>query len=91
MSMDANPYAGALAEETAYFDEHSDDLLRKYPNRYLLIVGSSVKGDFSTHESALAEGVRRFDAKPFLVRRTGDKAPVLTAPALSLGLLSCQR
>ena len=91
MNMDTNPYAGVLAEETAFFDEHSDDLLRKYPNRYLLIAGSSVQGDFGSHESALAEGIRRFDAKPYLVRRTGDKTPVLTAPALALGLLSCQR
>ena len=79
-----------LAVETAYFDEHFEELLLAHPNRFLLIHGTEVIGDFASRPEAVAEGVRRFGRGPFLVRRTGDKAPEFTAPALALGLLQCR-
>ena len=80
-----------LGAETAYFDANAEQLLLAYPNRFLLIHGEEVIGDFERHSEAVGEGVRRFGRGPFLVRRTGDKAPEFTAPALSLGLLQCRR
>ncbi len=80
-----------LAAETAYFDTNAKELLLTYPNRYLLIHGEEVIGDFERHSEAVAEGARRFGRGPFLVRRTGDKAIEFSAPALSLGILQCQR
>ena len=82
---------GLLAVETAYYDEHAQDLLLTYPNRFLLIHGDTVIGDYASRSEALAEGVRRYGRGPFLVRRTGDKALELTAPALTLGLLQYPR
>ena len=79
-----------LDVETRYFDEHANELLLEYPNRFLLIYGEAVIGNFELHADAVAEGVRRFGENPFLVRRTGDKAPCISAPALTLGLLQCQ-
>ena len=76
-----------LGVETRWYDEHAKDLLLAHPNRYLLISGEAVIGHYEHHSEAVAEGVRRYGQGPFLVRRTGDKAPVLTVPALTLGLL----
>ena len=81
---------GLLAVETAYYDEHAEQLLLTYPNRFLLIFGDEVIGDYETRSEAVGEGVRRYGLGPFLVRRTGDKALELTAPALTLGLLQCR-
>ena len=80
-----------LKAEIAYYDEHSKELLLKYPNRFVLIHDDQLIGDFESRAEAVAEGVRRYGRGPFLIRRTGDKQIVLTAPALSLGLLQCQR
>ncbi len=82
---------GLLAVETAYYDEHAEQLLLTYPNRFLLISGDEVIGDFERHSEAVAEGVRRYGRGPFLVRRTGDKTLELIAPALTLGLLQGRR
>ena len=82
---------GLLAAETAYYDEHAEELLLTYPNRFLLISRDEVIGDYESRSEAVAEGVRRYGQGPFLVRRTGDKALELTAPALTLGLLQCRR
>ena len=88
--MEANE-TGLLAVETAYYDEYAQQLLLTYPNRFLLIRGEKVIGDYESRSEAVAEGVRRYGQGPFLVRRTGDKTLELTAPALNLGLLQCQR
>ena len=82
---------GMLDTEIAYYDEHAEELLLTYPNRYVLIYGDKLIGTFESRSDAVGEGVRRYGRGPFLVRRTGDKQLVLTAPALSLGLLQCRR
>lgn len=80
-----------LKAEIAYYDQHAEKLLLTYPNRFVLIHGDQLIGDFERHSEAVGEGVRRYGRGPFLVRRTGDKQRKFTAPALSLGLLQCQR
>ena len=79
-----------LDAETSYFDKHAKELLLEYPNRFLLIHGETVVGSFENHSDAVAEGIRQFGENPFLIRRTGDTAPLVSAPALTLGLLQCQ-
>ena len=73
-----------LATETAYFESNAKELLLTYPNRYLLIHGEEVIGDFERHSEAVVEGARRFGRGPFLVRRTGDKALRFFAPAVPM-------
>ena len=82
---------GLLKAEIAYYDEHLEELLLKYPNRFVLIHDAQLIGNFESRAEAVGEGVRRYGRGPFLIRRTGDKQIVLTAPALSLGLLQCRR
>ncbi len=79
-----------LQVESEFYERMRDELLMKYPNRVLLIHGQKVEGDFATVDAAVTEGVRKFGSGPFLVRRSGDDEPTLTAPALTLGILQCQ-
>ena len=44
-----------LKEEFEYYLEHQDELLQKYNNRYIVIVGSKVVGDYASNEEALIE------------------------------------
>ena len=80
-----------LSVECSFFDDHRDELLLQYPNRYLLIFRDQVIGNFAKEDDAIYEGCRQFGDRPFLVRRTGDTEPVLRAPALALGILKCQQ
>ena len=64
---------GLLKAEISYYDEHTEELLLTYPNRFVLIHGDQLIGDFESRSDAVAEGVRRYGRGPFLVRRTGDK------------------
>lgn len=80
-----------LSVECTYYDENRDKLLLQYPNRYLLIFGDRVIGNYAKDDDAIYEGCRQFGDKPFLVRRSGDTAPELNAPALALGILKCQQ
>ncbi len=79
-----------LQRESAFFERNRDELLLKYPNRVLLIHGEKVEGNFPTESDAITEGVRKFGSGPFLVRRLGEDEPVVSIPALSLGLLRGQ-
>lgn len=79
-----------LQKESAFFESNKKRLLLEYPNRVLLIYGEKVEGNFPTVADAIAEGVRKFGSGPFLVRRSGEDEPVVSIPALSLGLLRCQ-
>ena len=78
---------GPLAEEQAYYDKHANDLLLQHPNRHLLIHGSELVGHFESLDEAVANGIRLYGRKPFLVRRAGDRQTTFSVPALSLGVL----
>ena len=78
-----------LHRESAFLESNKKQLLLKCPNLVLLIHGEKVEGNFPTVADAITEGVRKFGSGPFLVRRSGEDEPVVSIPALSLGLLRC--
>ncbi|MCY4673080.1 MAG: hypothetical protein OXD43_04820 [Bacteroidetes bacterium] len=80
-------FRNLLQEETAFYEKNREALLLQYPNRVLLIHGDKLQGDFLTVDDAVTEGVRRFGSGPFLVRKSGEEEPVVSVPALTLGLL----
>lgn len=53
----------------------------------VLIHGDELAGVFGTTTEALAEGARRFGRGPFLVRPVSSEEPIVSNPALSLGIL----
>lgn len=77
---------GLLATELAFFEKHREEFALKYAGRYLLVYGDALVGHFDTLEAAIDEGVRRFGAGPFLARGAGQDAPILSVPALTLGV-----
>ena len=79
-----------LGEEFQFYEQNKEALIRDYLNRYLLIKGSEVIGSYSTEGQAIGEGVRRYGTEPFLVRLTGEDTPVVSVPALTLGIPLCR-
>lgn len=86
--MSIQNYDDLLQTEIDFYERERRTLLLEYPNRILLIHGENVEGDFDTQDAAVAEGVARFGSEPFLVRRSGEDTPLVSAPALTLGALS---
>ena len=82
--------ANLLQDEVAFFDQNSEEFLRKYKGRFLLIKGAKLVGHYPTRSNAVTEGVRRFGKGPFLVRVPGEEVPVFAMPSLALGLLQGQ-
>ena len=76
-----------LVEETEFYAHHKEKLVHEHPSRHLLIKGSELIGSYPTADQAVGEGVRRYGTGPFLVRLAGEDTPVVSAPALTLGLL----
>ena len=66
-----------LEVEAAFYERERDALAAEYPERYLLIYGDRLIGDFATMGEATAEGVRRFGAGPFLTRLAGADEPAV--------------
>ena len=82
-----NPKSGSiLGEEKEFLEQNRDRFVKEHPNQYLLIKGRELVGSFDTQTEAVDEGIRLFCAGPFLVRKAGEDAPVLSNPALSLGV-----
>ena len=76
-----------LAEELEFYNHHMEKFLHEYTNRYILIKGKELVGDFATKDEAVGEGVCQFGTGPFLVRLSGEETAEASIPALSLGLL----
>src|SRR5664279_3859517 len=59
-----------------------------HANQFVVIKSEDVLGFSPTIEEALSAGTARYGLDSFLVRQVGTDEQVLTAPALTLGLLS---
>ena len=83
-----NDVADPLAKEKAYLRSNQAELAAKYPGKYLLIKGASVRGAFETYEQGITEGTKLLGRGPFLVRSVlqPDDAEAPSIPALSVGV-----
>ena len=79
-----------LTDELKFYESNKDVLIRDYLNRHVLIKGSKVIASFSTEGRAIGEGVRLFGSEPFLVRLAGEDTPIVSVPALTLGIPLCR-
>jgi hypothetical protein len=67
----------SLEREIATFRIHLPTLLARDTGRFVLIHGDTVVGVWDTKADALAEGYRRFDLEPFLVKRiVAEEKPI---------------
>lgn len=76
-----------LNEEIQYFDESLEDWLKQYPGMVALVKGRNLIGVYNTEEEALAEGARRYQLQPYLIRHIVREQPNISVPALTLGIL----
>lgn len=54
---------------------------------FVLIHSDELIGIYEVEAQALSEGARRFGREPFLVRQVREDEPVVSNPALNLGIL----
>ena len=76
-----------LSEERDFFDRSLPEWLGKFPGKVALVKGQELIGVFDSEQNALAEGARRFQLQPFLIRRVQDVPADIRIPALTLGIL----
>jgi len=57
------------------------------PGKFALIRGEDLVGLYDTQEAALSAGTERFGLTALFIRKVGDEVMVVSAPALSLGIL----
>jgi hypothetical protein len=76
-----------LETERHFFEQNREDLLRKFPGKFLVIKEEQVHGPFESIEDALSGGATEYGMTSFLVRRTDQVPEEAAIPALMLGIL----
>lgn len=69
-----------LDKEFQYYLDHQSELVKKYKNRFVVVVGEDVVGDYPTHEQALFGSMKKYKLGTFLIQKCteGDEAYTLT-------------
>jgi hypothetical protein len=57
-----------LEKEFKYYREQQSELLKKYNNRIVVIVGTEVVGDYDNYEQALFKTAEKYEPGTFLVQ-----------------------
>jgi len=67
---------GTLDKEFSYYLNHQNELVKKYRNRFLTIIGEKVVGDYDSFEQALFRSQEKYQLGTFLIQECteGDKA-----------------
>ena len=63
-----------LEKEYDYFKRHREELLLKYPGRWVLVLGESIIGDYATQEDAIREALKKNPPGTFLVQQCSSDA-----------------
>jgi len=65
-----------LDREFSYYLANQNELLKKYNNRFIVIIGEEVVGDYDTHEQALFQSMKKHEKGTFLIQECteGEKA-----------------
>jgi hypothetical protein len=58
-----------LEQEFKYYLNNQNELLKKYNNRYIVIVGDNVVGDYDSNERALIEAKKKYPLGTFLIQK----------------------
>ena len=74
-----------LEVEAQFYESKREKYGRDYPGQYVLIYGAELIAVCKTKREAIDEGVKRYRAGPFLVRKAGMKEIVLTTFTLGMG------
>ena len=58
-----------LEKEFKYYLDHQNELVKKYNNRFLVIVNGNVVGDYDSVEQALFESAKKYEVGTFLIQK----------------------
>jgi hypothetical protein len=58
-----------LEKEFQYYLDNQEDLVRRYPNRFLVIRGNEVVGDYGSHKEAYHEATQKYALGTFLIQQ----------------------
>ena len=58
-----------LKKEFDFYLKNQNDLVKKYNNRYLVIVGQEVVGAYDSFEEALEESIKAQELGTFLIQK----------------------
>ena len=66
----------SLKKEFEFYLKHQNELLEKYKNRFIVIVGNNVVGAYDTNEEAFVEAKKNYKLGTFLIQKCteGDSA-----------------
>ncbi len=56
-----------LEKEFKYFQEHEKELLEKYLNKFIVIIGNEVIASYDSKEEALKETIKSHELGTFLI------------------------
>lgn len=62
----------SLKDEFEFYKNNQKQLVKKYQDRYIVIVGNEVVGDYKTQEEAVIETVKTHALGTFLVQLVGS-------------------
>lgn len=63
-----------LEKEYEYFLANKESLLKKYLNKFIVIIDNQVVGSYATQEEALSESSKKYAVGTFLIQKVSDKA-----------------
>ncbi len=58
-----------LEKEYDYFLKNKNSLIQKYENRFVVIVGEQVTGDYESEKKALEEATKSYKLGTFLIQK----------------------
>jgi len=77
-----------LETELRHYALLKEQLLKHNEGKFALIIGEDLLGTFDTSEAAYAHGVGQRGNVPMLIKRITKEEPVISIPALTLGLIN---
>jgi hypothetical protein len=62
-----------LENEYKYFEEHYEDIKKKFLDKFIVIIGEKVIGAYESQKEALAETLKTHKLGTFLVQKVTEK------------------
>ena len=67
-----------LEKEYDYFLKNKQTILKDYGNKFIVIVGEQVVGNYESQEEALKESSQKYTLGTFLIQKVSDKPEDIT-------------
>jgi len=75
-----------LLKELEFYTKKKDGLIVHHLGQFVLIKNQKIVGTFPTEQEAYRVGLEKFGNVPFLIKQVLKEEPIVSQPALTLGL-----